>query len=198
MDKFKTKLADDLFQVRKLDRYMEKHNGFIAGGCFKNIFKKQAFKDVDIFFENEKDFNQAVKVFRDNEFFMVYENTNSICFSKKDSNVKVDLVRSRFGSPEDIIDQFDFTIAKFAYFKDESEDSVTYTCMYHPEFFEHLTTSKLVIDNEMPFPIGTFERSYRYMRYGFGLCRESKAKLIDALQGASTENLSRDLYFGMD
>lgn len=191
-------INDDFFQVRKLDKYMEGHNGFIAGGCFKNIFTNKPFKDVDIFFKKKEDFKQAVEIFKKNEYHRVYENKNSECYQKLGSNVKVDLVKGSFGLPEEIIGLFDFTITKFAYFKDEHENGLTYKSKYHPKFFEHLTLKKLVIDDKIPFPLGTFERSYRYKKYGYGMCRETKARLIDSLQGQSTENLSMDLYFGMD
>lgn len=37
MNEFKEKLASEISRVRFLDLYMAGHNGFIAGGCFKNI-----------------------------------------------------------------------------------------------------------------------------------------------------------------
>mgnify|MGYP005913316459 CR=1 FL=1 len=46
-----------------LDEYMTGHKGFICGGCFKNIFNKEKVKDLDIFFENESDFDDAVQYF---------------------------------------------------------------------------------------------------------------------------------------
>jgi len=36
---FKEKPKETFNKVRFLDYYMEGHAGFIAGGCFKNIFK---------------------------------------------------------------------------------------------------------------------------------------------------------------
>jgi hypothetical protein len=196
---FIEKSNDQLFQVRRLDSYMPNHKGFIAGGVFKNLFQGQSFKDVDIFFENKDDFKDALEMFKSDENFVkLYENKSAVCFQKKGSGVNVDLVRSTFGSPSEVISKFDFTVAKFAYFKKDSDGGVSYTCVFHPEFFEHLMTKKLVIDNDIPFPVGTFERSYRYKGYGFGMCRESKAKLIESLQGQSTDTISRDLYFGFD
>lgn len=190
---------DDIFKVNVLNRYMEHHNGFIAGGVFKNVISGQAFKDVDIFFKSEEDFNKCLSHFDDNDLFIkYYENKNAVCFKNIKNNVKVDLVRGKFGTPKEIISDFDFTVTKFAYFKDVSEDSSTYKCIYHKDYFEHLTLKKLVIDDKLVFPISTFERSYRYMKYGFGLCRESKAKLIESLRDADTSNLSMDLYFGFD
>jgi hypothetical protein len=70
--------------------------------------------------------------------------------------------------------------------------------MYHPSFFEDLTNKKLVIDETSSFPINTFERTYKYRKYGFGMCRETKQKLIEMLQGVNVNDLGRDLYFGFD
>ena len=66
------------------------------------------------------------------------------------------------------------------------------------DFFEDLILKKLVLEPDILFPISTFERSYRYRGYGYGLCKESKANLLNALQGADTTNLSNELYFGLD
>ena len=38
---------------------------FIAGGCFKNILFGERVKDIDIFFESESDFQEAVDLFND-------------------------------------------------------------------------------------------------------------------------------------
>lgn len=58
-------------KVRFLDYYMEGHSGFIAGGCFKNIFKKERVKDLDIFFENENEFNKANEFLKDKTIFFL-------------------------------------------------------------------------------------------------------------------------------
>lgn len=197
---FREKEAENFFKLKYLDAYMSGHKGFIAGGVFKNIFEGKAFKDIDIFFNSEKDYKEAFdKFLKDDNFLKLYDNKSASCFQKKDSKVKVDLVKSTFGNHNEIISKFDFTITKFAYFKKENEEGgLNYMCIFHNDFFEHLSCKKLVIDDKIPFPIGTFERSYRYRVYGYGLCRESKAKLIESLQGAKTENLSKDLYFGWD
>ena len=46
-------------QLWWLDKFLAGHKGFIAGGCFKNIFNNERVKDLDIFFESEKDFLEA-------------------------------------------------------------------------------------------------------------------------------------------
>jgi hypothetical protein len=56
-NKFIVKGHDSFFKCRKLDPYMSNHKGFIAGGCFKDIFSNKKFRDIDIFFETNEDFN---------------------------------------------------------------------------------------------------------------------------------------------
>mgnify|MGYP000159907609 CR=1 FL=1 len=71
-----------------LDEFMIGHNGFICGGCFKNIFNKENVKDIDMFFESESDYEDAVQYFdsmtpgyegddkRSEEYTLYYENDN--------------------------------------------------------------------------------------------------------------------------
>lgn len=195
--------ARELYKIRFLDIYMAGHKGYIAGGCFKNIFQDVRIKDLDIFFESETDFVAANIYFKDNEGYVFsYENKNTIAYKNKKTNIRIELVRSSFGTPGEMLNRFDFSITKFAYFKKVSHvdeiESIEYRCLVHELFFEHLVCKKLVLEKTILFPVSTFERSYRYMRYGFGLCWESKANLLNALQGADTSNLSNELYFGID
>lgn len=47
---------------------------------------------------------------------------------------------------------------------------------------------RLVLDNKIPFPISTWEHSYRYKGYGYNLCRESKKKLLDAIRNTTPKD----------
>lgn len=186
-------------RVRFLDYYMAGHKGFIAGGIFKNIFKKEKIKDIDIFFENDKDFNDAVDYFRSNEEYVdSYENEKVIAFKNKKTNIRIELIRHTYGSAVEIISKFDFSITRFAYARKIEDEDTIYYCVYVSTFFEDVISNKLVIDGELLFPISTFERSYRYRSYGYGLCKESKAKLIEAIKLANIDDLSNELYFGID
>jgi hypothetical protein len=186
-------------KVRFLDYYMEGHSGFIAGGCFKNIFKKERVKDLDIFFENENEFNKANEFFKSDEnYIFSYENHKVISYKNKNTNIRIELIRHTYGTPKEIISMFDFSITRFAYAKKQENNEIVYYNVFVDTFFEDLTNSKLVIDGDLLFPISSFERSYRYRTYGFGLCKESKAKLIEALKNSNTDDLSNDLYFGID
>lgn len=111
--------------------------------------------------------------------------------------------------PEEILRSFDFTVAKMAYYKEpkyeEKEDDYfpfssasivgyEYKLLYHEKFFEHLHMKRLVIDENIPFPVSTWECSYRYKGYGYNMCRETKKKLLQALKGVNVEEEDVSLY----
>lgn len=194
-------------KIRFLDIYMVGHKGYIAGGCFKNIFNNEKIKDVDIFFHGEEDFTEALNYYKENsEYVFSYENKNTVAYKNIKTNVRIELVKSSFGSPDEMLRKFDFSITKFGYCKrtvpvqvdNQIVSVVEYYVLFHENFFDDLVNKKLVLEREILFPVSTFERSYRYVRYGYGLCRESKKNLLDALKTANTDNLSNELYFGFD
>lgn len=206
----------NLMQIKFLEKYLHGHNGFIAGGCFKNIFENQKVKDIDIFFNNESDFTDAVEYFDgcENNYSFYYENEKVKAYKDISTGITIELVCSVFGTPEEIINGFDFTITKMALYKGiqiSEEDLIDYEpfvnkkkeliVLHHKDYFEHLYLKRLVIDGIIPFPIGTFERSYRYKGYGYSLCKESKQKLVRALRELDDETLgdfSNSLYSGID
>ncbi len=68
-------------------------------------------------------------------------------------------------------------------------------------FFEHLQMNRLVIDNLILFPVSTFERSYKYRDYGFRLCKESRIKLLQAIneqEFIDEADFIASLYNGLD
>jgi len=198
---FITSLPQQLTKLRILDEYMVGHKGYIAGGCFKFLFmgkfsdKLNRLSDVDVFFETYPDLIEGEMYFANTEKFnFVFSNGNVKRFRHKEFGTVVELILSRTGKPENMISSFDFTITKAAYTRDEDG---TYKFLHHPKFFEHLLNQKLVIDNDCPFPLSTFNRTYKYRDYGFRLCGESKQKLVAALQGQQVTN-TNDFYAGID
>ena len=216
MEKWMKSDPEHIFSLRQLDKFMVNHHGFIAGGCFKNLFNGESIKDVDVFFRDNADFRHGVESLNDcEEFEQLYTSENVNAYRHKKSGVTVELVQSIFGTPEEIISQFDFTVTKFAYYKelvkkdddpislvlgDESESVSEYKAVYHPQFFEHLHLKRLIIDDRIPFPMSTFNRVLRYRKYGFVPCVETKQKLIDAIRKLPEDQVlvPTNFYEGFD
>lgn len=221
--------TENFWQLRWLDDYMIGHKGFICGGCFKNIFNKEKVKDLDIFFENRSDFDDAVQYFnsmtsgyegddkREEIYKFYYENDNVRAYKHIEKGTVIELCCKIFGKAEEIIKQFDFTITKFAYYKVEVDDKtgeivndspferdntthIEYKVIHDDKFFEHLHLKRLVTDDQIPFPMSTFERMLRYAKYGYFPCKETKLKIINALRELSDEEIkvAENLYNGMD
>ena len=231
---------DNFWMLNWLDEFMVGHKGFICGGCFKNIFNKEKVKDLDIFFNSENDWNEAVDYFdsmipgyegdekRDEQYRFYYENKNVKAYKHIKTGIVLELCRKIFGTAEDILNQFDFTIVKFAYYKEEVEDEtgavveydlfqynpfeiepvederpkthIEYRVMYDDKFFEHLHMKRLVVDNEIPFPMSTFDRMFKYAKYGYFPCKEMKMKIIESIRQLPDKQveISESLYDGMD
>lgn len=195
-------------QIRQLKTHLIGHPGIIAGGCFKSLFSGEKMHDADMFFRCPADFHAAVSFFKDSkdEYDAGYENENVISFIHKKTNLRIECIRKIYGAPEEIISQFDFTIAKFAYEieaepLDEDEWKYTDRILFHKQFFEHLCLKRLVVDDAMPYPISTFNRTYKYAKSGFFPCRETKLKIMRsvwAMEEEPADGLSKAMYEGHD
>lgn len=212
MSKFKKSDIYNFRQLFFLDQFLQGHKGFIAGGCFKNIIRSEKTKDIDVFFQSKADFEEAKRYFLDlckkdsDGWKLSYENKKVWAVYSVKNKIRIELIRSVFGKPEKIINDFDFTVTKFAYYKnyenlDEEDYLAQFEVLFHEDYFEHLQMKRLVLDNNIPFPISTFNRSYKYQGYGFCLCKESKVKLlkeINELDFVNEAELGKSLYEGKD
>jgi hypothetical protein len=199
VQKFKNKPAFNYIKLKGLQRYIKDTKGFIAGGCFKDLFQGKKTRDIDVFFQNEEDYNNALKVYRTKKNFkLIYSNDNCTGYRDIKENIGIELIKSIFGTPEEVISQFDFTIVKAAYCNPPLEEQ-DIQFIYHPDFFEHLLLKRLVIDEGMPKAVATLNRSWKYAKYGFGLCKESKTKLTnEIIERGVVDDINGDLYFGFD
>ena len=197
-------------QIRFMKEFMIGHPGFIAGGCFKSAFTGDKPHDLDMFFRNMSEYQDAVNYFDGNkdEYVRGYQNQNVESFIHIKSRTRIECIKKIFGEPQEIISQFDFTIAKFAFYTEveppEEEDGdwiYNDWVVYHPQFFEHLLMKRLVVDDKMPFPESTFNRTYKYAASGFFPCRETKSKLIRSLHELpdfADQDLAKSFYEGID
>lgn len=207
---------DNYWSLNKLDIYMVGHKGAICGGCFKNIFNHEKVKDLDVFFKCEEDYMQAVKWFgsqttgysggdkQPEKYQFYYQNNNVTAYKDLQNGIVIELCKKIYGSPEKILKNFDFTITKFAYFKkeieEEGETHIEYRVLFESNFFEHLHQKRIVIDDNIPYPMSTFERMIRYAKYGYYPCRETKLKIVEALRTMPENQVksTKSLYDGLD
>jgi hypothetical protein len=174
--------------VGTLRGLLEGHHGFIAGGVFKDVFEKKDIRDIDIWFENEFDWKEAVEYFGMNGWVRNHETENSIGFRRAFAgSIVVELINNRFGTPEEIINSFDFTVCQCGMYKmlgdDADGNTVTVYKLIHDEkFFQDLRNKTLHLTHDtIVNPVGQFDRVLKYSRYGFKLDYPSRYKLLHAI-----------------
>jgi hypothetical protein len=163
-------------KLRVLFPYLNNHDGIIAGGVFKDIFLDKNFRDIDVFFTCESEFLKCIRNQNSSNYYIKkYENDNAIGFEENFSKIRVDFVRKRFGSPREILDSFDFSVSKFALYKDKEN---IFKVIYHPLFFSDLVTKTLRYDSTVGDPVLQFSRILKYSRYGFKINKADQINLI--------------------
>lgn len=212
MSKYKTQSVENYMMLIWMDKYIQGHNGFIAGGCFKNIFNGERIKDIDIFFPSETDFYNAVNHYdrqsagysdsdkMDEKYNFYYQNDRVKAYKDINNGMIIELCRSIFGTPKQVLKQFDFSITKFAYYKEKNDESTEYKVVYNSGYFEHLHMKRLVTDEGIPFPMATYERMIRYAKYGYFPCRETKLNIAKAINQLDEREMlvPESLYDGFD
>ena len=185
---------------------LEITGGYVAGGCFKNLFNHEVPRDIDIYFESELEFNNSVILLNQNTSFTQYytnDNVSAYFYTYKDKKYEVELVKKFFVKPNELLDMFDFSICKFAIYpkRVQNEEGLTDTVyyeLYDKDFFEHLYLKKLVTDDKILLPYSTFTRMVKYIRYGYLPCMETKQKIVNALRETTGELTDTSFYDGMD
>ena len=187
-------------------------DGYVAGGCFKNIFAREMPRDIDVYFETQQQFNNALQLVTTNTSFEKYysnDNVEAFFYTYKGNKYVVELVKKFFCTPKELLDKFDFSICKFAVYmkkvkienrpnNEALDETWTLYEMYDPDFFEHLYLKKLVTDDNIVLPANTFTRMIKYIRYGYLPCMETKKKIVEGLRGTRDELNNTSFYDGMD
>jgi hypothetical protein len=145
---------------------------WIAGGALRDYFMGVPIKtDHDLFFPDEENYQKAVKFFKDKNAENIWESDNGCKF--KFNRRTFDLIKKFFPSPQETINQFDFTVSMFAV--DDKQ-------VYHGETsFIDLAKRQLMI-NKITYPPSTMSRAFRYYKKGFSMCLGEMAKLVKSIQ----------------
>ena len=146
----------------------------VAGGCFTSQFSQKKINDIDVFFKNEENLQNALDILRNNSEYKLAFNNDWVANIFKGKE-KIQFIKKYFyENTRQVFNAFDFTCVKFAY------DGLN--CFYHERFFIDLAARKLVIDNNLPKPLSTLQRSYKYVSRGFGICPFGMAEIAKKIQ----------------
>lgn len=191
--------ASDYPQLECLYDFIKSSNEWIAGGCFKNLFLGQRPKDLDMFFATNEARQTRMVELALNEYKKAFQSDKST--KMKNDSYSIDIVKSDYLGLEEVLSQFDFTVTKFGM---RLNDNGEYEVVFHEDFFQDLIAKKLVCDNDILWPLSTFDRMLRYCRYGYAPCKETKKKLVRAMYDHLKEHdsdvedtISKEISLGM-
>lgn len=159
---------------------------WIAGGAVRRTISNMELEtDVDFFFEDEEAFKLFLSSLRaSKEFRITSEKENELNVQlnieyREDNVTKpaiLQLIRVRYyGSPQEVIDSFDFTICQFAF---DGED------IYCGDYSMWDLGRKRLVLHKLTFPVATMRRLIKYTQQGFYAC----AGCLTAVLKATVEN----------
>lgn len=199
MSKYIIEKVDDPNLIEFGQTVLRNNKGIIAGGVFRGIIgfsdngeivfktmediKAERSKDVDVFFLSKNDFEDFKSdVETWDRTSAPYDGPNSVKImiplgrTKMDRLLGLDLVHKFFGTPEEILDDFDFTILQCALYR---EDDGFYL-IYGKNFKTHLENRVFEYVDEPEKSGHIIERMMRYVDYGFTPTEKTIKKCLTA------------------
>lgn len=168
---------------------------FVAGGALRAVFSNEKIKDLDIYFPYGKPdidgFRKGWMELPDKEVKRLFNSDSAETWEK--NGVNIQLIKKIYGTPKEIINQFDFTICMCAY------DPINDKFVMHDNFLNHLAM-KLVYYNPGKYPINSLYRMKKYMEKGYNVPAVEIIKIALTINNLKMENYRdlRDQLEGID
>lgn len=199
MSKYIIEKVDDPDLIEFGQTVLRNSKGIIAGGIFRDIIefsdngeisfktmediRAEHSKDVDIFFRSKDDFEYFKSdVETWDRSTAPYDGPNSVRIwiplgtMTRARLLCLDLVHKHFGTPAEILDDFDFTISQCALYRENDG----FYLIYGKDFKAHLKNRILEHVDEPEKSGHIIERMMRYVRYGFTPTEETVKKCLTA------------------
>lgn len=183
------------------------NNAIIAGGALTSIILNEKINDFDIWFSNEKDYNQAIiemdvfykekKKQNNNSLFEIIGNgkhttKNAVTFTIDSKKYQlINKSRYVFGDVKTIINQFDFTCVMCGV------DLKNKKLIHDDKFIYHAKTKSLVINNGLKSPASLLDRIIKYTKKGYRISKSSQRdalRLISKVTDQEIEDATLTMY----
>jgi len=169
---------------------------FIAGGALTSVFSGKPINDLDAFFYEEADFDTMVKDIENKGFTPAFKTNNALSYNLlphgETNSIRVQLIRKYFGTPNEIISKFDYTVCMAAYEPNHGVNWEWGTMTVDDRFLYHLSEKLLVFNHKTEYPIASLWRAKKYLK------REFKLPAIECIKLAlAINNLKIGSYEGL-
>lgn len=143
---------------------------WIAGGALRSYLVGDKVKDIDIFSANPEKVLEAFRA--DNTFKAGFENEYIANFYKDGLCYQV-ILKYKYSSPLETINNFDFTIIAAAI----NQDGI----IVDERFYIDNAQKRLVVKS-LPKPLSSVKRAMKYCGRGYHMCPVGLAKILKAIQ----------------
>lgn len=152
------------------DNMPAKDISWIAGGALRSFLVGDKVKDLDIFSNDPAAVESA---FEADESFKKGNSNQFITNFYKDGLCYQVIKQYTYATPQETIDNFDFTIICAAIGKDG---------IIADERFYIDNAQKRLVVKSLPKPLSTVKRAMKYSRRGYFMCPVGLAKILKAVQ----------------
>lgn len=160
---------------------------WIAGGAVRSSLLGEKYSDIDVFGQTKEDLNAFVETL--NGYKLVYNSENLRTYKK--GNDKVQVIFREYKSIKECLNSFDYTICQFAM----NNDGLY--CM--PDSLIHLFRKRLVVNQiNLDYAADSLRRMQKYIKRGFTICDGGIAQIMEAVRGATDEQIENAFSFYPD
>jgi hypothetical protein len=161
-------------------------NCWLAGGCWRAYFSPdEVIDDLDIFTVDRSSAAKVVRRLRKFNFKPYFINRNAIkgVMEVKGKKYKVDVVKRFYENEEKCLEDFDYSVSKFAY------NLKSKSVFFSQNYFADLVTKRLVIPDEgYGNPLGSLKRLQKYINKGYSACNGTLLTIAREINKMDLEN----------
>lgn len=153
---------------------LKDYNCYIAGGTITSLFTGKDINDIDVYFKDKTELFKVLYEHFSREY-IVYVTKKAITFKITSQETVQFIFMNYYDKPEDIFDDFDFTICMGAF--DIQKDKF----VLHKDFLKDNVQKRLVVNTNTKFPIVTGTRILKYNMKGYEIDTLEMTKLMLAI-----------------
>ena len=157
-------------------RIATEHGAFLAGGAVRSVFASEKISDFDIFFPSEKAFSDCIaeiagELDSNDDLKYNFTKTDSAWSHFSDKKQHFQLICAVFGTPEEILSKFDFTVCMGVWIPSTSN------FILDDLFLKHIAQKRLCYNIGSDYPICSLWRVIKYTKKGYKLPAIDSIKL---------------------
>jgi hypothetical protein len=191
---------------KRINKYIEPkileqvklNNAFIAGGALTCIFQDKEPNDIDIFFKsNMIEYFEVFRMWLNSYGIILLETDNAVTGQYYKNSIQLIKPSCMYGTPEDVISKFDFTICMAAYDQNYPEER---RLVLDDRFLPDLGSKKLIYNPNSIRPLSTLNRLQKFIDRGYSISGIELIKLglaINSRQIRTNSDLKNEIL-GID